>query len=191
MDWLEVGRLKNVNGYIHPSGNVSDDAYWASGEYDASIIQCQIDAPSVLEFGCGNGRILKNLYYFELYGVDISSELIAGLENAYLVSEFDKTVDAVFSLSVFIHLKKEDAKAALSWIYDHLNIGGKAYLQIPIYDKDREPELFNDVGVWSEKHFVDFVTSLGFKIEELYTNPGEFSYSNIGVNHNLFQVLSK
>lgn len=191
MDWLEVGRLKNVNPYIHPSGNISDDAYWASGEYDASIIQCQVDANSVLEFGCGNGRILKNLYYFELYGVDICPELIEGLENAYLVSEFDKTVDAVFSLSVFIHLNKKDGREALQWIYDHLNPGGKAYLQIPIYEKDREPESFTDVGVWSEKNFVDFVTSIGFKIEELYTNEGEFSYSNIGINHNLFQVLAK
>ena len=191
MEWQDVGRLENANIYIHPSANISNEAYWASGEYDAAIIQCRIDAGSVLEFGCGNGRILKNLYYFELYGVDICPELIDGLENAYLVSDFHKTVDAVFALSVFIHLKREEAKIALKWIYDHLKDGGKAYLQIPIYDKDREPESFSDVGVWSEESFVNSVKSIGFTIDELYTNSGEFSYSNVGINHNLFQVLSK
>jgi SAM-dependent methyltransferase len=190
--WFDAGKSKEANGYIHPAGNISEDEYWASGRDDALIVQQKIgNADSVLEFGCGNGRILKNLCYREIYGVDISPELVKGLDSACLVSEFSKTVDAVFSLSVFIHLKRHEAIEALQWIYDHLNPGGKAYLQIPIYDTDREPESFIDVGVWSRDTFVDCVSRIGFKIMEINASNGAFSFEAIGSNHNQFQVLSK
>jgi SAM-dependent methyltransferase len=191
MNWLDVGKMANPNPIMHPSGNNSDEDYWYSGEHDAFLIHNKIYADSVLEFGCGNGRILQNLYYAEVYGVDISPELIAGLDNAFLVKDFDKKVDAVFSLNVLIHLKRGETCEAIKWIYDHLNDDGKAYLQIPIYDSDREPDSLTDVGVWSEKSFRDFVGAVGFTIVDLYTNSGSFSYSNIGPNHNEFQVLSK
>lgn len=193
MNWKDVAKLpkKERDLYLHPAANISEQAYWESGEYDASLIQCQIEANSVLEFGCGNGRILKNLYYSELYGVDISPEMIVGVENASLVSDFHKQVEAIFSWSVFIHLTSQEKKKALQWIYDHLIVGGRAYLQIPIYDKTREPESFIDVGVLSLEDFMNVVKSVGFTVEELHSNYGEFSYSNVGANHNLFQVLKK
>ena len=190
--WLDAGKSKHENGYIHPAGNISEDAYWSSGRDDARIIEQKFgNADNVLEFGCGNGRILRALSHPKAYGVDISPELIAGLNNACLVSEFNKTVDAVFSLSVFIHLKRHEAVEALQWIYDHLNLDGMAYLQIPIYDTDMEPVSFIDVGVWSRETFVDCVSRIGFKIMEIKASNGAFSYKAIGSNHNQFQVLSK
>jgi cyclopropane fatty-acyl-phospholipid synthase-like methyltransferase len=193
MNWKDVAKLPEQarNVYLHPAANASSQAYWESGEYDASLIQCQIEANSVLEFGCGNGRILKNLYYSELYGVDISPEMITGVENASLVSDFHKQVEAIFSWSVFIHLTSAEKLEAMKWIYDHLKVGGRAYLQIPIYDKTREPESFIDVGVLSLEDFMSMAKQVGFTVEEIHSNYGEFSYSNVGANHNLFQVLKK
>lgn len=191
-DWVEAGKSSRANGYIHPSGDISKEAYWESGREDASLVLAAIGSvDSVLEFGCGNGRILHSLQHPKAYGVDISPEVLVAVKNAYLVSEFDKTVEAVYSSSVFIHLKRTGAMEALQWIYDHLNAGGRAYLQIPIYDEDREPNSFIDVGVWSLKSFIEAVTKVGFKVQEVKTNEGTFSYDSIGKNHYQFQVLVK
>lgn len=191
-NWIDAGKSYRANRYIHPSGDVSDEAYWASGRKDAQKIEQAIgDADTVLEFGCGNGRILRALDHPKAYGVDISPELIAGLNNACLVSEFNKTVDAVFSLSVLIHLTRHQAVEALQWIYEHLNEGGKAYLQIPVYDLGREPNSWIDVGTWSPLEFATLVSQVGFKIVEMHVSPGSFSYANIGPNHNEFHVLVK
>jgi SAM-dependent methyltransferase len=191
MNWLDAGKTEKPSLFIHPSGLVSDEAYWDSGKIDAAFVHQNIVAKSVLEFGCGNGRILKHVKYEEVYGVDISPEVISNLNNAYLVKDFHKTVDAIFSITVFIHLKRQEAIDALKWIYDHLKDTGRAYLQIPIYYTDQEPVHFADVGVWSARSFVNCVSDLGFKIDDMRVNSGEFSDSNIGPYHGYFQVLSK
>lgn len=191
-NWIEAGKSDRANGYIHPSGDISEEAYWESGRKDAQQIQWAIgDAGSVLEFGCGNGRILRHMAYSNVYGVDISPELIAGLENACLVSEFTGSVDAIYSMSVFIHLQRHEAVEALQWIRNHLTESGKAFLQIPIYDTDRDPNSFIDVGVWSATEFVKLVSEAGFKIMEMHVNSGVFAYDNVGPNHNALQVLIK
>ena len=192
LSWIDVGKSKDANKYIHPAGSKSDEEYWFSGRYEAQSIQQKIGvADSILEFGCGNGRILRNIDHPHVYGVDISPELIAGLENAYLVSEFTKIVDAIYSISVFIHLKRIEAIEALKWIYEHLSPNGKAYLQIPIYEADRDPYSFIDVGVWCPAEFIKCINQVGFEIEQMWVSAGLFSYDNIGLNHNELQVLTK
>jgi SAM-dependent methyltransferase len=190
--WIDAGKSNRANGYIHPSGDVSQDAYEASGRDDALVISQKIgDADSVLEFGCGNGRILRNLHHPNVYGVDISPELIAGLDNACLVSEFTGAVDAIYSVSVFIHLKRNEAAEALRWIHEHLNPGGKAYLQIPVYEIGREPDSWLDVGVWSPIEFAICATQNKFSVIEMWGNAGAFDYESIGPHHNALQVLIK
>ena len=192
LSWTDVGRSKDANKYIHPAGGKSDEEYWSSGLSDAQNIQLKIgNVDTILEFGCGNGRILRAISHPKVYGVDISPEFVSGLENGYLVDEFTEIVDSVYSLSVFIHLKRHEAIKALQWIYDHLSHNGKAYLQIPIYDTDTEPNSFIDVGVWSSSEFTKCVNQIGFKVVEMWVNTGSFSYDNIGPNHNKLQVLEK
>lgn len=79
----------------------------------------------------------------------------------------------------------------IKWMSEHLNKGGKLLLQIPIYDTDKEPGGWIDVGVWTEAQLRAVAEKYNLTIVELKTNPGEFSFEKVGENHGKFQILTK
>lgn len=185
--WSAASASGQINAAIHPAGGQSLEAYIESGKQDAQkVIAYLKPEDTVLDYGCGNGRIMAFIPN-KVIGVDIVKH------EPWVITpdEFQGTVDVIFSLSVFIHNTQATGANILKWMYKHLNKGGKALVQIPIYDKHRDPGGWIDVGVWTEEQLRKAASDAGFKVVEVYTNPGEFSYSAVGKNHGKFQVLEK
>ncbi|NDK09518.1 class I SAM-dependent methyltransferase [Candidatus Gracilibacteria bacterium] len=104
--------------------------------------------PSILDVGCGSGRLLEQYYgYFKLYpveyvGIDLSSELIGEARSSF--PDFDFRVgnmleleslvgniqfDSIFSIASFHHLKSyDDRKSVLKQLYSISQKGATIYM---------------------------------------------------------------
>ncbi len=186
---------------IHPAGLEGNDEWEKTGLENCIYTINEINLKNnetVLEYGCGNGRILKHFKKFHnanAYGVDIVPEFIKEANNlncdAYLLEDFNIKVDKVFSLTVFIHLRQLQARTALLYIYDHLNDSGEAHIQALIYNKDKDAKNFSDMTCYTEQTFRDLAEECGFEVIELFTNDGDIDKEQYGANHNKYQILKK
>jgi cyclopropane fatty-acyl-phospholipid synthase-like methyltransferase len=195
MNWKDAPNTGKGDYYIHPSGGT--ESYKTSGKASAEQVSKYLKkGQKVLEYGCGNGRIMRHISY-ECEGVDIVPEFVQQANDegmkASLIKGYDfkPVFDVVYSITVFIHLSKEDGKKALQNIHKALKPGGLALLEIPIYEKAKDPNAWIDVGTWTEKQLRDVCDAIGFEVVELHTNKGEFTYNNVGPNHAALQVLKK
>lgn len=182
--WSEASKKDDINHAIHPAGS-SKDGYDESGKVDAeTILNYVVPGDVVMDYGCGNGRVLQYMPN-KKFGVDV----VKYKDWVIHPDEFEGKVDLIYSISVFIHNTQETGANILKWMKSHLNPGGRLLVQIPIYDKHKDPLNWTDVGVWTEKQFKAAAKSAGLEIVEMHTNPGEFSFEKIGDNHGKFQVL--
>lgn len=187
-----------VDYVIHPAGLEGRLEWFNTGKRDANYTIDEIDLKlnqSVLEYGCGNGRILQHLTGYESYGVDIVEDFVKEAVTldckAFLLEDFEKTVDKVYSLTVFIHLRHEQARTALKYIRDHLKDGGHAYIQALIYNKDKDARNFSDMTCYKKSTFRTLCEECGFEVVELFENEGDIDNNQFGANHNKYQVLKK
>jgi SAM-dependent methyltransferase len=204
MSWIEIAKTPKGLVYIHPSG-YDEQLYNESGRDSGKEIQKYIKTPTsiignyykVLEYGCGTGRIMRHVKECVLEGVDIAPEFVEACNKNGLKAKeikdykFEEDCDIIYSITVFIHLSKKDALVALKNIHKGLKKGGLALLQIPLYETNKEPNSFIDVGSWTGELLREKCKEIGFSIESMYANTGTFSYENIGVNHNKLQILKK
>jgi SAM-dependent methyltransferase len=191
---------RDFKDLIHPSGT-DEKKYFNSGLLDANKIkeECNFgDNSKILEYGCGNGRILTHLQNYNIYGVDLVQDFLDdanknGIKNLYNIKdELLKSFEIIFCYTVFIHLSDEDTINALKYIYDKLKIKGRAYLQIPLYEKQTNHDgNFICVRTWETKNIFSILENIGFKILDFKVNTGKFNYYNIGKNHNNFLILSR
>lgn len=196
--WLDASKCKNADEIIHPSGK--DKVQWIeTGKRDSkkitSLIEMYPEIETVLEYGCGSGRILNHIYGYRTYGVDICPEFVRRCKemklDVHLLEDFELKVDAIFSYTVFIHLTTKEKFDALKYCYEHLRSGGYLFVQLPLYNSAREPESWTHVGVWTMDDMVKACRNIGFEIIELHGSRGEFSYDNLGKNHGAYQILKK
>lgn len=187
--WTEAAKKTDRNGYIYPRAT-DPEVYELSGKKDAAYVM-QYLKPSdyVMDYGCGTGRVLKHIPNQKV-GIDAVKEMARSVDG-FLPEEFTDKVDVIYSLSVFIHNSKAAGEQMIKWMSEHINKGGTLLLQIPIYDVDKEPGGWIDVGVWTEKQLRAVAEKYGLTIIELNTNPGEFSFEKVGENHGKFQILTK
>jgi|LakMenEpi03Aug12_release.lakeMendotaPanAssembly.Ray.scaffolds.fasta_scaffold1111189_1 SAM-dependent methyltransferase len=196
MSWKEIAKTTKAKEYIHPSGNDILN-YNKSGQSSAKNIQKYIPLTKVMEYGCGDGRILRHIKDCEIIGVDIVPEFVLECKKNGLLAEeiknykFKEDCDIVYSITVFIHLSKKDGYEALENIWKALKTDGIALLQIPIYETSKEPNSFIDVGTWTENELKEVCDNIGFDLIEAHCNKGSFSYENIGKNHEALQILKK
>jgi len=202
MSWIDIAKTPKGLVYIHPTG-YDEALYNESGRESAQEVQKYIKSSSVwncckvLEYGCGTGRIMRHIKECILEGVDIAPEFVEACNNnGFKAREikdynFNQDFDIIYSITVFIHLSKKDALIALKNIHKGLKQGGLALLQIPLYETNKEPDSFIDVGSWTVDLLKEKCKEIGFSIESMYTNTGSFNYHNIGVNHNKLQILKK
>lgn len=185
--WRDAAKRDNYSSIIHPSG-YDKDLYAEGGRhYAGKILKYVKDGDIVMDYGCGNGRILQYIRDPKV-GIDIVPEA-ARMVNGYTPSEFTGKVDVIYSVCVFIHNSYEIGCNILQWMHNRLKNGGKLLLQMPIYETSKNPLHPMDVGVWTEKMFID--ATKGFEIIELHKNAGSFTFEAIGPNHFEFHVLVK
>lgn len=125
-DW-DLRSRKNAKWYIYWDAWKTEEEFDASGEKEVKEILlknvCVKSSCRALEIGCGIGRLLKPLsrYITDLYGVDISKEMVAQAKDRLAVcknislsvcdgtlSNFsDNYFDFCYSFAVFRHIPEK------------------------------------------------------------------------------------
>lgn len=201
-EWYQAEKSNVSKEYadfvIHPAGMEGEEEWLKTGRQNFEYTVDEInlgDNETVLEYGCGNSRILRHFVNYKAYGVDIVPDFVEESRDlgcdAYLLEDFNLKVDKVFSLTVFIHLRKSQAITALKYIYDHLEDDGEAHIQALIYEKDKDATGFSDMTCYREETFRAMAEECGFKVIELFTNKGDIDAGMYGQFHNKYQVLKK
>lgn len=151
----------------------------------------------VLDFGCGNGRLLEILENkkIEYVGVDVSRELIEKAKEKYPKFEFSKIeaqeslpfsqdfFNVIFSIAVFHHFPASYQKKKLKELYNVLQPGvgiiltvwnlqekypGKKEVMIPF--RDNEGNVFERYHyIFSEKSLQELLEQTGFQVEKCDT----------------------
>jgi len=196
----EKGKIsKEFSDYvIHPAGLEGEEQWLTTGKKNAEYTIYEIDLQtdeSIMEYGCGNGRILRWLNNYDAYGVDIVPDFVREANElgcrAYVLENFDICVDKVYSLTVFIHLRHSQAETALNYIHAHLNNGGRAYIQALVYEKDKDAWNFSDMTCYKPETWKALVEKCGFKLIKMWENKGDIDAGRYGTNHNKYHILEK
>ena len=213
--WDEVGKTDRAQRAIHPTGGMSAEEYEASGRAQAQQVSDLIwtyavsstpGDPKVADFGCGDGRVLKYVIeeFPDTWGIDASAAMlvklvgrVGGVSGQTIHSDGrgdslkDLKADFIYSLAVFIHHDHVGGRAMIGGLAAGLRPGGFLALQIPCYEHPRERSAWNDVTVWTREQIKSAVRSAGLSVVELWDNPGEFSFANVGPNHHRMQLFRK
>lgn len=156
--WDEAGPK-----HIHPSRGVSEEAYWASGEYSAhQLAEVLKPGSRVVDFGVGDGRVaipLRRLGY-DVTGADASPKMLAHLAEADpdmpqvlsdgsdLYEKLEHKVDAVVCLAVLIHHDRASALAILDGLVAAIRKGGLLIVDWPTSAHPEEATIWIDVTTW-------------------------------------------
>lgn len=154
--------------HIHPTReHVSEQAYWDSGRLQAELVLSYLpDGGSVLDFGCGDGRIAIPLAKlgFEVFAVDAAPEMLERLEHNAEVQQVDGIhtilsdgttdlgklvgrVDAINARAVFIHHGHKDVELFVKKLAAMLGPGGFLICDWPV-GPHHERRDWIDVTTW-------------------------------------------
>lgn len=137
--WSQAAKQKDWRKFILPGRTEAE--FWQEGETQARAIQPLIPPDSVvMEYGCGVGRVLRNIEAKKRIGVDVCPEWLEiaasfGLETAPTdginITLPSGSVDFIYSLMVFQHCPKENHIAMLKELMRVLSPGGRMEIQFP------------------------------------------------------------
>ncbi len=144
----------------------------STGKVDAEFLRKFVDtASTVLDIGCGGGRVEKFLapYCGKCYGVDISPVAVklaktqcAGLENCFFevikgpssLRDFPRdSFDFIFSISTIQHMEKEDAWCYLIEMFRLVRPGGKVCIDFPRFTDYESFAVFAE-NAWTGNRFL-------------------------------------
>ena len=205
-DWDERAR-EDYRYYIDTGNNATDAEFDASGKHDvAAIVQPiydRIKHGSILEIGCGAGRMTQHLVkMFELViGMDCSGEMLKrALErmpknsapddpesnavfywtNGIKIRIKPDYVDYALCYAVLDHIPRRDyIVTLLTEIYRVLKPGGMATLEIGGCGLE-EGESVDTAGtwrgvLWTVESFSKVLGEIGFTIKEMVDKPDYIS----------------
>ena len=185
--WTRAAKADNYSYLIHPTGT-DPKAYDESGKQYAELILEPVKPKDVvMDYGCGNGRILRHIREPKV-GIDIVPEA-AKMVGGFTPSEFKGKVDVIYTVNVLIHNPYEVGCEIIKWMHARLKKGGTLLLQMPVYDEAKDPLNYIDVGVWTLEMLMD--ATEGFRPVQVCVNEGKFSYEKIGPHHFDFHIFKK
>jgi 2-polyprenyl-3-methyl-5-hydroxy-6-metoxy-1,4-benzoquinol methylase len=170
--------------HIHPTReHVSEQAYWDSGRPQAELILDLLpDLGTVLDFGCGDGRIAIPLSKlgFEVWAMDAAPEMIErlrdqaeaqGAEGIHSVIADGSTLfplsldffDAINARAVFIHHSHTDVIKMVRNLAKLIKPGGFLIADWPI-GKHHERRDWIDVTTWEKDHRDKVAESVGLEL---------------------------
>lgn len=150
---------------IHPTReHESEDAYWASGRETATIVSAAFPkAKTVLDFGCGDGRVslpLADLGY-DVIAADSSANHLARLtdprirtvhsDGTDLLADLGAHVDAVVCVAVLIHYDYASGRELMAQFSRVLRPGGTLVLDAPAGSDPRDDGGWIGVTTWDEQ----------------------------------------
>jgi 2-polyprenyl-3-methyl-5-hydroxy-6-metoxy-1,4-benzoquinol methylase len=164
---------------IHPLRNVSEAAYWESGEAQAAMLATVLpDGAKVMDFGCGDGRVaipLAELGY-DVTAVDSSQRMLDRLtERAPDMPTVQATadgivghlgrrkMDAVYCLAVLIHHSWADCLDIIAKLRAATKLGGIVILDWPVAETPAEADSWIGVTTWSKQQQNDACQQLGLE----------------------------
>lgn len=164
---------------IHPTRRVSEDAYRASGEAQASMLAAVLpEGAKVMDFGCGDGRVaipLAELGY-EVTAVDSSRRMLDRLtERAPGITAVHasadgiaahlgrRRMDAVYCLAVLIHHSYADCLDIIGKLRAATKLGGLLVLDWPTSDQPGEADSWIGVTTWSKEQQADACARIGLE----------------------------
>ena len=156
--------------HIHPTReHESEMAYWESGKVQAEFVANLLpDGGTVLDFGCGDGRIAIPMAQLGLvvYACDAAPEMVERLQHQIGVTGIEGIqsfvsdghdlpvpliVDAVNCRAVLIHHSHADVGTLVDHLAACLTPGGLFIADWPI-GVSHERRDWIDVTVWDEGH---------------------------------------
>lgn len=169
--------------HIHPTReHVSEVAYWESGKPQAKFVADLLpDGGTVLDFGCGDGRIAIPLTVmgFDVVAVDAAPEMIerlnhqARVQGVELLGSFvnDGTsmyqwkgeFDAVNARAVFIHHSHTDVETLVKNLSTVLKRGGYLVADWPVGGHHERIDWI-DVTTWDYPHREQVAAFAGLKL---------------------------
>lgn len=164
---------------IHPSRDISEEAYWASGTEQAAQLANVLPAGSrVVDFGCGDGRVAIALRAagFEVTGVDSSQRMLDRLADRDpdlptlhmtepgLYEQLGKKTDAVVCLAVLIHHTYAVAAELIEEMRTAVKANGLLVLDWPVSDTEPvEARSWLEVSQWPRQDHDALCARLGLK----------------------------
>ena len=152
-DWNKRARL-NARKYVALGDWKTEKKFYESGKVDAQKILHDIKIDNnwvILDFGVGVGRILRHLcnYFKEIYGVDVSDEMVRisksqlkEFENVKICQNWDDLsffssdkFNFIYSCYVFQHIPKKVFITYLTEIHRILKPDG--LLRFQIFEKQK------------------------------------------------------
>ena len=166
---------------IHPLRRVNVEEYWKSGTYQAFDASQYIpDGGTVMDFGCGEGRITIPLAKmgFQVVAVDASRTMIDRLientpeelePNIRLIQSdgLDLTlhdpVDVIVCRAVLIHHSHADVETLVGAFADLVKQDGYLIADWPL-GPHYERQFWTDVTTWDAGHRLQVGTDAGFEL---------------------------
>jgi ubiquinone/menaquinone biosynthesis C-methylase UbiE len=149
--------------------------FWRGFEFIPEFVQ---DGDRILDFGCGNGRMLEilNNKKIEYYGVDISQKLIDLAQKKYANSGInfqkisgsgilpfpDNFFNSIVSISVFHHFPSGYAKVMAKEIYRVTKPEGTIIISVwNLWQKRYWKYWLNPKALWTKNIFIPFKNNEG------------------------------
>lgn len=162
---------------IHPTRAVSEEAYEASGQAQADALAKVLPKGTVVDFGCGDGRVAIPLakHGYRVIGVDASPNMVAALntrdpsiptlvsDGSDLAEQLDRKADAVICLAVLIHHDYEGGRQILAGLREVLRPGGMLIAHWPTSAEPYERRTWIEVTYWTEEEQARVAEELGLR----------------------------
>jgi SAM-dependent methyltransferase len=168
--WNKVSKAKNWREYILPKR--SDEEFETEGIEHARLLDKYYKySDTILDYGCGTGRILKHMDSKRKIGVDISEDYIELAKEDtsseyYVTGKFRGKVDFIYSIAVLQHNAKPERLKIIKRILKLLNDGGRVFLHFPNVDSPNYRET-DFVHVFTREEVEEYGKMFsGYKIEE-------------------------